>query len=88
MISSVTTLAALDAAGAYALFSAALMWLLPMGGIGYLIGRPKGLAIDGIAYGVLLGPLGWLVVVLKAPTPECIIKREAEIERARRRAQA
>jgi hypothetical protein len=62
-----------------------LLVALVCGVIGILIGRSKGLWLDGLVYGGLLGPLGWLIVLLKQPTPESVVRREQEIEAARRK---
>lgn len=72
------------------------MWIIPIiqvvlfyslffGGIGAALGKPKGLTIDGIVYGILLGPFGWLVVLLKQATPESQAKRDSEVERERQK---
>jgi hypothetical protein len=40
------------------------------GCIGYFIGRAAGDARGGLVWGLLLGPIGWLVVLLKGSTAE------------------
>ena len=48
-----------------------LFWLL-FGWIGLLIGQRKGRPTGGFLLGVLLGPLGWLVVALgPSYLPKC-----------------
>jgi len=61
------------------------VWILFNGGIGAAIGHPKGLSIDGLVYGTMLGPIGWLVVLLKQPTAEAQVRREHELDAARRK---
>jgi hypothetical protein len=39
-------------------------WFAFCGGIGALIGRARGRISSGLVWGVLLGPLGWLVTAL------------------------
>lgn len=65
-------------------FQVAALWLLVNGGIGAALGRAKGLTLDGVVYGCLLGPLGWLVVLLKQPTIGAQVRRERELRRALR----
>ena len=52
-----------------------LLWCLIGGLIGLLIGQTKGRAGAGFFFGMLLGPLGWLVVAagpsLKPKCPDC-----------------
>ncbi len=60
------------------------LWLaLWSAGIGYALGKPKGLGVDGLVYGMLLGPLGWIIVLLKSPTPTAVARFEREVQKAR-----
>jgi hypothetical protein len=51
------------------------MWIFYflIGGIvGFLVGRARGRELDGLALGVLLGPIGWLITFLsKDHRPKC-----------------
>ena len=38
-----------------------LLWAV-FGVVGYFIGSPKGRSTEGVVLGLLLGPIGWLVV--------------------------
>jgi hypothetical protein len=57
--------------------------------LGMIIGGSKGFTGLGIFLGLLLGPLGVLIVAVMKPTPEVQAKREmaVEAERARLRDQ-
>lgn len=52
-----------------------------------VIGGSKGFPGLGIILGLLLGPLGVLIVAVMKPTPEVQAKREMEVEAARARLQ-
>ena len=39
-----------------------LLWILVLGGIGYVIGQRKGRPVGGFILGALIGPIGWLLV--------------------------
>jgi hypothetical protein len=45
-----------------------LIWLL-LAAVGYVIGAPKDREWAGFFLGLLLGPIGWLIVALSAPKP-------------------
>lgn len=46
--------------------------MLVCGLVGALIGRSRGRPIDGLGWGILLGPLGWLIVALLSDKrPKC-----------------
>lgn len=57
----------------------ALFYFILFGAIGILIGQKKGRALAGLAWSMLLGPFGWLLVLLGpdlnspkgAPCPHC-----------------
>lgn len=55
--------------------------------LGMIIGGSKGFAGLGIVLGLLLGPLGVLIVAVMKATPEVQAKREMEVEAARARLQ-
>jgi hypothetical protein len=44
-----------------------LVALVVMPGIGYLIGRPKGLGLAGLLLGLFLGPIGWIITAVLRP---------------------
>jgi len=50
------------------LFIVAILWLLVIPIIGALIGRPKGRGVLGFVLGLLLGPIGLIIVALVGPT--------------------
>ena len=41
-----------------------LLWACIGGGVGYVIGEPKGRPVGGFILGILIGPIGWLLVGL------------------------
>lgn len=45
-------------------------WTLLYGGIGAVVGRSRKHTTSGFAYGMLLGPIGWLIVLLKRDPPD------------------
>jgi hypothetical protein len=48
------------------------VWILIFGLVGALIGRRRGRIGSGVFWGVLFGPLGWLIVaLLKDLRPKC-----------------
>jgi hypothetical protein len=53
--------------------------------LGMIIGGSKGFTGLGIILGLLLGPLGVLVVAVMKPTPEVQAKREMAVEAERER---
>jgi hypothetical protein len=55
------------------------MWIVIFGLVGALVGRPRGLAVQGFVAGVFLGPIGILLTALSRP-------RHDNLDRARRRA--
>jgi hypothetical protein len=52
-----------------------VIWAFFAALIGVLIGQSKGRAVDGLVLGVLLGPLGWLLIAVgpnkKPKCPDC-----------------
>lgn len=46
-----------------------LLWFVCFGAVGMLIGGKKGRVLAGLIWGMVLGPIGWLVVLL-GPTIE------------------
>lgn len=56
-----------------------LSGLAVAGCVGYFIGRAVGDAKGGLVWGLLLGPLGWLVVLLKGSTAERCRKCRARL---------
>jgi hypothetical protein len=50
------------------------------GCVGYFIGRAVGDANAGLVWGLLLGPIGWLVVLLKSNTGERCRKCRAPLK--------
>lgn len=49
-----------------------LFWAVIAGGIGAAIGQKKGRAGEGFVLGLLIGPLGWLLVAVgKSQGPKC-----------------
>lgn len=53
--------------------------------LGMIIGSAKGLTGLGLFLGLLLGPLGVLIVAVMKPTPEVQAKRELAVEAERTR---
>lgn len=53
--------------------------------VGMIIGSAKGFAGLGLFLGLLLGPLGVLIVAIMKPTPEVQARREQAVEDARAR---
>jgi hypothetical protein len=55
---------------------AVLAWLVIGGGVGCLLGARKGQMVNGGIAGVLLGPLGWVLILTVAQSrprcPECL----------------
>jgi hypothetical protein len=46
--------------------------MLVGGLVGALIGRSRGRLVDGLGWGIILGPIGWLIVaLLKDKRPKC-----------------
>jgi hypothetical protein len=40
------------------------IWMIVCGLVGALIGRCRGRIVDGLGWGIILGPIGWLIVAL------------------------
>jgi predicted RNA-binding Zn-ribbon protein involved in translation (DUF1610 family) len=40
-----------------------LIWIFVGGLVGYLAGQARGRVLDGVTLGVLLGPVGWLIML-------------------------
>lgn len=57
--------------GILGLFCFVASWILINGGIGAAIGANKGSAAHGFCWGILLGPVGWLVAALSDFRPQC-----------------
>jgi len=55
--------------------------------LGMIIGGSKGFTGLGIFLGLVLGPLGVLIVAVMKPTPEVQAKREMAVEAERMRLQ-
>jgi F0F1-type ATP synthase assembly protein I len=55
--------------------------------LGMIIGSAKGFTGLGLVLGLLLGPLGVLIVACMKATPEVQAKREVDIEAARAKLQ-
>ena len=59
-----------------ALGAAILFWAVLMGLVGYLLGNTRGRGGEGALFGILLGPLGWIIVLLLPSSgnkcPECL----------------
>jgi len=53
--------------------------------LGMIIGGSKGFTGLGLILGLLLGPLGVLIVAIMKPTPEVQAKREMAVEAERER---
>jgi len=54
-----------------------LFWLACFGGLGFAIGGRRNRPYDGFLLGILLGPLGWLIVSFlpvryRRKCPECL----------------
>jgi hypothetical protein len=47
-----------------------VLWLGIGGGVGALIGSSKGRGPLGFVLGLVLGPIGWVIMALLAPSPE------------------
>lgn len=58
-----------------------IAWVLLCGGIGAALGRIKGLTRHGFIYGLLLGPVGLMLILLKQPSSD----PESEMSTPRRR---
>lgn len=53
-----------------------LVWFVLFGAVGALIGKRKGRQVAGLAWAMVLGPVGWLVVWL-GPTVDADQARRA-----------
>lgn len=53
-----------------------VIWLI-MAGIGALIGSKKGLALTGFIWGLILGPIGWIIIAATKSKWICPACREA-----------
>lgn len=40
-----------------------LVWFVVFGGVGMLIGQRRGRTLAGLVWAMLLGPIGWLIVM-------------------------
>ena len=55
--------------------AAVLLWVVVTCLVGYLIGNSRGRGTEGVFFGLLLGPIGWIITLLfpeaGAKCPEC-----------------
>ena len=53
-----------------------LAWGVVCGGVGGILGRLRGRDLDGMAFGLVLGPIGWIGVLcasdLRPRCPQCL----------------
>lgn len=57
-----------------------LLALFVMGVVGGLIGSGKGLGFLGFFVGMLLGPIGWVIVAVSKGTPDAEARRSVEVQ--------